>query len=83
VADVLVDLVGELEEVLLVVVVDAGLAEIVVGLVLGLEAFVFGLDLLLAVIAVEVQHPLIVGLAELVADAEDAELEVVVACEDF
>jgi hypothetical protein len=59
--DIFVDLVGKLEEVLLIVVVDTRLTEIVVGYVFGLEPFVFGFDLFLAVIALQMQHPLIVG----------------------
>jgi hypothetical protein len=82
-SDIFIDFIGKLEEHLFVMGLDAFFTDIVVGFGFRFVTFGFGFYVFLAVVAVEVQHPLIVGFTQLVADAEHTESEVVVTSKDF
>lgn len=81
--DVFVDVGGQLEELAAFLGGDAAVAEVVVGFCFGLVAFVAGAEGVAAVVAVQAQQPLVVGLAQFVADAEHPESQVVVACKNL
>lgn len=79
--DILIDFVVELEEVSFVMFVNAFFADVKVGLHFGLIALIVRFYLAPALVAFEVQHPLVVGFPQLIADAEQPETQVVVASE--
>lgn len=83
VSNVLVYVVGELEEGQFVLASDAACAEVVVWLRLRLESLESRAKGVSALVALQPQQPLVVGFSELVAHAEDAETQVMVARKDL
>lgn len=75
---VLVDVVGELEERGLVLAADALWTEVVVGSHLRFVAFFAVLQGVFALVAFEFEQPLVVGLPQLVAHAEQSKTQVMV-----
>lgn len=78
-ADILVDFIGELEELLFVMVHNAGLADVVIRFHLRFVSFGLRFYGFLAIVTVEVEHPFIVGLTQLISNAEKSESEVMVS----
>lgn len=62
---------------------NALLTDVVVRPILGFKSFCLRLYRFLAVIAVQVEHPFVIGFPQLVANTEKSKSEVVVSCKYF